>query len=447
MIIDSPSVIGTLSAGAGALRARKPLIASTTRAAALAAAADIARAAPSYIPRQPDGTLEPSFSGGASGVAVFLHYAAKVLNDAALHAESVDLLGQALDGLHAMHRTGLFSGYSGVAWVVSHLQQRGVDELDDVDLAEVDAVVDALLRRVPWPDDYDLITGLVGFGVYGLERMRQGAGEEIVASVVKRLAESVEWLGDGLAAWFTAPWLLPSNQWQASPEGNYNIGVAHGGPGVIALLARAAQHDVRRPTCLRLLAAGARWIQAQVRVTGRDDTYIGYSVDPRAGDVENRRSRDAWCYGAPGVSVALLAAAHVLGDAPLADTALALARSAAPHDLMRSGVRDASFCHGSSGLAHLYARLYDATGESVFADAAARWTEQTLAFRTSGEGVAGFFYVSSQNDEMIRVAGSGFLEGAAGIGLVLLAMSAMEPPSWDRVVLADPLLPSLAEAQ
>lgn len=446
MIIDSSTVGGTLSADPGALRGWTPLATPATRAAAMAAVADIARAAPSHIPRQPDGTLEPSLSGGASGVAVFLHYAASVLDDAALHAESVDLLGQALDGLQAMRRTGLFSGYSGVAWVVSHLQQREVDELDDVDLGEVDAVIEALLRRVPWPDDYDLISGLVGFGVYGLERMRQGAGEEIVASVVKRLAEAVEWMGDGLAAWFTAPWLLPSNQWEGSPEGCYNLGMAHGGPGVLALLARAAQHDVRRGTCTRMLAAGARWIQAQVRVTD-NETYIGYSVDPRPGRVEQRRSRDAWCYGAPGVSVALLAAAHVLGDPPLADTALALARSAAPRDLMRSGVRDASFCHGSSGLAHLYARLYAATGESVFADAAARWTEQTLAFRTAGEGVAGFFYVSSENDKMIRVAGSGFLEGAAGIGLVLLAMSSTEPPAWDRVVLADPLILSVAEAR
>lgn len=413
-----------------------PIPTPDMRDAARAAVADIARDAPSHIKRLADGTLDPSLAGGAAGVAVFLHYTANALDDDDVRTTCVDLLDQALAGLHSLRYPGLFAGYSGVAWAVSHLQQRGVAELQDVDLAEIDAIVEALLRRVPWHDDYDLISGLVGLGVYGLERMHQGAGEGIVAAVVNHLFQRAEWVGDG-ATWFHPPWSVPEGQREAFTEGWYNLGVAHGVPGVLAFLARAARYDVRRATATRLLAAGSRWTCAQVRVLGPDEVRLGCHVDPRAPHAEPS-FRDAWCYGSPGAAVALLAAARVLGDERAGAYSLALARTAARHDPAQSGVVDASFCHGSSGLAHLYARLHASTGEPLFADAARRALAHTLAFKTPCEGVGGFSYATWDGDQRAWEASSNFLEGAAGIGLVLLSICSSEPPSWDRVVLADP---------
>jgi len=441
MIIESPNVIGTSSSTVSTAGSWLPLATPDTRAAALDAVADIARAAPSHVIRNDDGTLDLSFGSGAAGVALFLHYAARALDDPDAHAACIDLLGQALGGLHVMPRTGLFGGYAGVAWAVSHLQQRGVEELDDIDLAVIDTTIEKVLGQVPWPDDYDLVSGLVGPGVYGLERMYQGAGEGIVAAVVNRLAEMVEWMGNGLVAWFHPPWLVPSSYRDSFPEGWYNLGVAHGVPGVLAFLARAAHNEVRRETATRMLTAGARWTCTQVRVEAPDDVRLGYRVDPKAPRAPSAASRDAWCYGAPGAAIALLAAARVLGEEPIATCALSLARTAARHDPAEAGTIDASLCHGTAGLAHLYARLYAATEEAAFADAARRWMAHTLAWRAPGEGVGGFSYRFSKDGQPIWVQGSNFLEGAAGIGLVLLAMCSPEPPSWDRVVLVDPLVP------
>jgi lantibiotic modifying enzyme len=444
MIVESSNPVSSAPSASHILRGWTPIATPDMRGAALAAVADIARAAPSHIRRYDDGTLDLSFAGGAAGVAVFLHYAAQALDDADAHAASVELLGQALDGLHAVRGAGLFGGFTGVAWAVSHLQKRGVEELDDVDLAKIDALIESLLRRVPWPDDYDLVTGLVGLGVYGLERMDQGAGEGIVTAVVNRLAEMADWVSDVLTSWFHPPWLVPPIYRQAAPEGWYNLGVAHGVPGVLAFLARAARYDVRRASATRLLAAGVRWTCAHVRMDSPDNVRIGHHVDPRAPRELGSEFRDAWCYGSPGAAVALLAAARVLSDDALANVALKLARTAARHNREEAGAMDASLCHGTSGLAHLYGRLHAATGEAVFADAAQRWTGHTLALRTPGEGVGGFSYLTFQNDQKVWVAGSNFLEGSAGIGLALLGMSSSVAPSWDRVLLADPSIPTRA---
>ena len=98
---------------------------------------------------------------------------------------------------------------------------------------------------------------------------------------------------------------------------------------------------------------------------------------------------------------------------------------------------DAGFCHGAAGNAHLFNRIFQATGDLAFEEAARFWLDQTLALRRPGEGVAG--YSSWEPDE----AGdggrwqedSGLIGGAAGIGLVLLAAVSPVEPAWDRLFL------------
>src|SRR5262249_52612323 len=74
-------------------------------------------------------------------------------------------------------------------------------------------------------------------------------------------------------------------------------------------------------------------------------------------------------------------------------------------------------------------------------EAARYWFRQTLAFRRPGEGTAGFApylpELPGGEDEAAGLPDSsaGFLAGAAGIGLALLAASSEVEPEWDRVLL------------
>lgn len=80
------------------------------------------------------------------------------------------------------------------------------------------------------------------------------------------------------------------------------------------------------------------------------------------------------------------------------------------------GAVDAGLCHGSAGLAHIFNRHWQATGERVFADAARRWFGRTLA-------------------RIDHVSGGGFLSGRAGVALALLHAASAREPTWDRVLL------------
>src|SRR4029450_12216233 len=84
-------------------------------------------------------------------------------------------------------------------------------------------------------------------------------------------------------------------------------------------------------------------------------------------------ARSAWCYGDPGIAAALLLAARGVGDAGWEQTAVALACRAAERPASDTGVVNANFCHGAAGLAHLYNRMYQATGEPTLGRAALYW--------------------------------------------------------------------------
>jgi len=83
--------------------------------------------------------------------------------------------------------------------------------------------------------------------------------------------------------------------------------------------------------------------------------------------------------------------------------------------------------------------VFQATGEERLAEAARSWYERALAFSEPGCGcgIGGFRSwatdrtgVSDWRDD------PGFLEGAAGVGLALLAAASPVEPEWDRLLLA-----------
>jgi hypothetical protein len=101
-------------------------------------------------------------------------------------------------------------------------------------------------------------------------------------------------------------------------------------------------------------------------------------------------------------------------------------------------VRDAGLCHGAFGVAHLFNRIFQATGEERFAQAARLWIGEGLALRRRGLGVAGFsVWDVTTPGGPTWTAESGFLTGAAGIGLALLAAASEVEPAWDRLLLGE----------
>jgi len=325
----------------------------------------------------------------------------------------------------------LYMGFAGVAWCVEHLRERLFPELQDDPNAAIDDALCGLLARSPWSGHFDLVSGLVGLGVYALERLPRPRAAECVAAVVARLAERAHQDADGIA-WWTAPgWLTPPMRLR-HPRGYDNLGLAHGIAGVIALLAAVCRSGIAVAPARALLEGAVAWLLAKQRAGQggpRFPSLICRERGPQGG-------RLGWCHGDPGIAIALLQAGRAAGVPAWEAAALAIARDAARMPPEQTGVLDAGVCHGASGLALIFSRLFHATGDPLFQEAARDWARRTLAFRVPGSGIAGFSALDvDDGGGAAWRADAGLMGGAAGIGLALHAVLSPAPPAWDRILL------------
>jgi len=390
------------------------------------------------------GPWHPSLGGGFAGRALYYGYLVAISPDGDALDRAAAFRDRAVEeAAHAELPPGLYGGYAGVAWTVEHLEHDapcggGVDDDDDA-VASVDDALLARLDSSPTPEDHDLIRGLAGFGVHALERIHRASARDCLARVVVRLAERCEPRGTGLA-WRTRPeHLMPVTRAQF-PAGHCNLGVAHGAPAVAVVLAGACAAGIEAARARPLLDGAVRWM-----LDGRLGDPSPSSFAPWEADgASPMPARAAWCYGDPGVALALIVAARAVGEADWEREALAVARQAAARPIATSGVVDAGICHGAAGLALMFHRLWQMSGSEDLASAARRWYAHALELRRPGAGVAGYqswipptAEQPPQWDDDVS-----FLSGAAGIGLVLLAGLGVEP-RWDRVLAAS-LPPRLA---
>jgi hypothetical protein len=329
----------------------------------------------------------------------------------------------------------LYGGLAGLGWVLTHLQGRLPDLDGEDDTAEMDEVLLNHLNQSPWTDDYDLIKGLVGFGVYALERLAAGAAAARPAAVaclervIDRLAETAERRAEGTTWWTDPAWLIPETR-EKYPRGYYNLGLAHGVPGVIALLGRALAAGVAEETARPLIDDAVRWLLAQ-----QIDDDAGFPAWVAA-ETSATPARLAWCYGDAGVAVALLGTARSVSEPNWEREALAIAQRAAERPPDQAGVVDAGLCHGAAGLGHLFNRIFQATDDPRFAAAGRFWFERALAMRQKDCGIAGYSaWGLGKDGNMTWVDDPGLLTGAAGIALALLAAATPIEPAWDRVLL------------
>ncbi len=374
-----------------------------------------------------------SLGRGAPGAALFLAYWGQYLADRAPRAADLacaasrHLLEQTLTTLAS--RPGpasLYQGYTGAAWAVQHV--AATDDGDDP-LAELD---DGLARGLTGLGPcFDLVSGLAGALVYARER---GAnGRALLPATVTALAQLAQpGTPCGRTYFTTAAQLSPQSR-PHSPDGHHDLGLAHGVPGVVAALVAVLEDDLASgPThsdAATLVDDAIGWLLAQPIVAhphGRFPAVLRPGAAPQP-------TRLAWCYGDLGIALTLVRAGRVRANPAWIEQGRALARLAAQRDPDTAGVVDASLCHGAAGLAQLFARLHAATGEPECRAAAQRWLDDALARRQPGTGVGGYRHPRGRDPGVREHAG--FLEGASGIGLALLAMIDDTEPAWDRLLL------------
>jgi hypothetical protein len=379
--------------------------------------------------------VDPSLANGHAGLAL-AHAALDVALPNEGHAAHASrALDRAIDALARKSLPpALYSGFTGIAWTAELLSGDPAVPPEDDPNAPIDAALETYLARIPWTEDYDLISGLVGIGAYALERMPRPSAKRLLSLVVRRIGETAQRRTPGIAWWSDPKWV--PRKYRRTPHPDYNLGVAHGVPGAIAVLGRIAGADVdaRTKKQARTLAEGAvAWVLAQ-ELPREAQGCFAYAVAPK---IPREPARLAWCYGDAGIAAALLVAARTVGKPSWENAAVRVALRATARPLGTAGVVDAGLCHGAAGVAHIFHRIFLATGERRLAQAARFWFARTLAMHGKKGGFGGFAaWAPDARGKLGWRADLGFLTGAAGIALALAAATTEDPdPVWDRALL------------
>src|SRR5438270_2560438 len=191
------------------------------------------------------------------------------------------------------------------------------------------------------------------------------------------MMESIAVQTDQGLTWFTPPALIHPGARSSRPDGVFDLGIAHGIAGVIALLARAVLRGVEQERSRRMLAMAVPWLLAQRLPEGGGSHFPDQVIVGRA----SVASRLAWCYGDLAIAAALYAAGVACNEALWVEIAEDVARDAAARPRERAGVVDAPLCHGAAGVAYLLLRFHMATGDPSFAESSRRWFRELTAMR------------------------------------------------------------------
>jgi len=357
---------------------------------------------------------QPSL-GGAAGLALLYATAARVFGEERLQDKASEYLEFVLNGLEKVPLSvSLWGGLVGSLWALTYLEVpvEGVAEVQD----QLEQHVSTASRGSV---SYDLISGLVGIGVYGRSL---GRDHPIFRAVVDRL---IQWavVDDMGARWATPASLLDDQRRTQFPDGLVDLGIAHGGAGVIALLSSAVPG---RPELRPLLQEAVKW--QRLRCLPDSRRWAGFfSPDGPA----LPPARDGWCYGAPGIGAAMLAAGVALGSSETMTLGREILSDVTRRSARERAIVDAGLCHGTAGTALVMMRAAQ-NGNDELAAFARQELAATLEYGSRAEGIGGF--MSYHHESGWRLDASLFT-GATGIALALLAAISSTPPDWDQLLL------------
>jgi hypothetical protein len=355
------------------------------------------------------------------GAALFSHYLYQSTKEKKQLQRAHSFLNMASNALGEVAvGDELYSGFTGVAWLAEHFRRARNEKWTKATDPnnEVDKLLMLKSRKGAGPKSplgmYGLADQWVGYGVYGLERASGQNSAPLAENIVKLLLKKSKKTKNGLS-WLTSKMFIPEYDRANYKAGYFNIGVAHGIPGIIGFLASFLRVNPKNRMAKEMLESSIAWL-----LTHDDGNHFSFNIPLIVSATPPPPGRLAWCYGDLGISVVLLNAARVLKNAKIEEHAIEIAQRSTKFIGEGSRVTDPYLCHGGSGAFHIFNRLYQYTGQEIFLTTALRWLNWAVELEKKPEEGPREYNI---------------LTGQTGLGLCLLAGVSNIEPEWDRYLL------------
>jgi rhamnogalacturonyl hydrolase YesR len=380
------------------------------------------------IPGDP-GTVRADLYGGACGPVLFFLEAYRSTKDRSYLKDAragADFLLRSLEG---EKQTGLYVGLAGIGFTLQEtFKATGSARYRNGARRCVETIRRRARRAgkgVEWDGGTDVISGAAGTGLfllYAARELHDDSARDLAGAAGSRLIELARPAAGGLK-WAMSPrfkWLMPN--------------FSHGTAGVAYFLASLARES-KQKEFLKAALAGARYLQAVARTEG--DACLVFHHEPGGEDLFYL----GWCHGPAGTARLFYRLYQATNDRQWLEwtrrAARAVLRSGIPEKRTPGYWNNVSQCCGSAGIAESLLDLYRHTHDRRYLAFARRVTADLL--KRSTRDAKGTRWVQAEHrvQPALLKAQTGYMQGAAGIGMWLLHLDGFERGRPDRITLPD----------
>lgn len=382
-------------------------------------------------PAHPDACSDDLYSGGA-GIVLFLLELWRATGgiehlDAA--RAGADRLLEVLDSAVDELDSGLYSGLAGIGYALLEAHrltgepryQAGVESA----LALLGERATATRSGVTWDGVHDLISGSAGIGLFLLAVDRElgpRAARELALAAGRGL------LDEAIAAPTGVKWAGSVSDEELMPN------LSHGTAG-IALFLAALHQRCGDPAALEAAVAGATYLTSVADTA--DGGFCVFHHEPGGEDLYYL----GWCHGPAGTARLFEVLHAVTGDRQWMNWLQRAARTILSAGVPRPDAPDSwdnvGLCCGSAAVARFCIELFRRSGKEACLELATRVAEDILRRATVDAGGLCWIHAEERLEPEARAAQTGLMQGAAGIGLVLLWMDGLQAGRPPSVLLPD----------
>ncbi len=377
--------------------------------------------------KQEDDIL--SLMGGIAGKSLFHFYYSRAFNNEQCGDKAIENINHIFNKISEGFSYHTFAGgLAGIGWLIEFLEQN--DFLDcnaNETIGELDKHLFKIMIAEIKSGHFDYLHGAGGIALYFLKRKNLLKRDAFLSEFVNILDEmSIK--EDNICKWVSDV-EVDENKY----EKVYNLSLSHGITSIISILSKIYSLDINKEKTKTLLNGAVNYLLSNQQDLEKYSSYFPSTIALK--DHRGNQSRLAWCYGDLGISLALWNASQAMQNNIWEQKAIEiLLHSSKRRNLQENRVFDAGLCHGTSGNAHIYNRMYFNTGIEEFKEAAVYWYNETLKMARFEDSLSGY-KVFRAEEYGGRIEEFGFLEGIAGIGLSLLAAISDINPVWDEALL------------
>ncbi|MEP1446301.1 MAG: lanthionine synthetase C family protein [Paraglaciecola sp.] len=312
----------------------------------------------------------------------------------------------------ATSNINLSFGLIGLGWFLEYINQAQTEDYDPELCEDIDAMLLKAMSIESWGGEIEMVMGLAGMSVYGARRHLKSDLTVFYEKLINHFENMATQVSENTITWLQPSYSIYRLDKEHIEKPEYNFGLAHGVPGIIAAIVPALKIPSLYSQTKKMLIQSCDWLLQQQLNKVDKRSYFSSSSN------STHSTRLAWCYGDLTIALTLYRVGKALNLPTYMEIGIKISLHASCRDEIQALVNDAGLCHGSAGLMLIFKLLYQETGLKEFQQATVKWLDYTLDLFDK-KGLPGLYKMSGYDKSYSE--STDFLEGYAGIGLCLLA--------------------------